>query len=201
MTIEVQDPVICTGETTALGLVSPIGSIQWEMSTDNVNFSPLSNETNSVLLTPVLTNTCSSVSIYYLRATLGDAPCASITTTSKTVTVTANPLAGAISADQTICQGDLPSAVSISGTLGSIEFWEIDTNPSFSNPVAFGSGLSSVSGSALGAIMQTSYIRVITSNGVCLDDTSSTLTINVVAPPTNTIALGDTCALEMCLES
>ena len=160
------------------------------MSTDNVNFSPLSNETNSVLLTPVLTNTGSSDSIYYFRATLGDAPCTSITTTSKTVTVTANPLAGAISADQTICQGDLPSAVSISGTLGSIEFWEIDTNPSFSNPVAFGSGLSSVSGSALGAIMQTSYIRVITSNGVCLDDTSGTLTINVVAPPTNTIALG-----------
>ena len=192
VTIEVQDQVICTGETTALGLVSPIGSIQWEMSTDNVNFSPLSNETNSVLLTPVLTNTGSSDSIYYFRATLGDAPCTSITTTSKTVTVTSNPLAGAISADQTICQGDLPSAVSISGTLGSIEFWEIDTNPSFSNPVAFGSGLSSVSGSALGAIMQTSYIRVITSNGVCLDDTSSTLTINVVAPPTNTIALGDT---------
>ena len=40
--------------------------------------------------------------------------------------------------------------------------------------------------------MQTSYVRVITSNGVCSDDTSGTLTINVVTPPTNTIALGDT---------
>ena len=192
VTIEIQDPVICTGETTALGLISPIGSIQWEMSTDNVNFSPLSNETNSVLLTPVLTNTSASDSTYYFRATLGNAPCNSITTSTKSVTVTANPVAGAISADQTICEGDVPSAVSVSGTLGSIEFWEIDTNASFTNPVAFGSGLSSVSGSSLGALMQTSYVRVITANGVCSNDTSGTLTINVIIPPSNTIAPGDT---------
>ena len=126
---------------------------------------------------------------------MGNAPCNSITTSTKSVTVTANPVAGAISADQTICEGDLPSAVSVSwGTLGNIEFWEIDTNASFANPVAFGSGLSSVSGSSLGALMQTSYVRVITSNGVCSNDTSGTLTINVITPPTNTIALGDTIA-------
>ena len=61
-----------------------------------------------------------------------------------------------MSSDQTICEGDVPSAVSISGTLGTIEYWEIDTLSSFATPVAFGSGLSSVSGSALGALTQTS---------------------------------------------
>ena len=80
------------------------------------------------------------MTLYTISEPRWDAPCNSITT-SKTVTVTANPVAGAISADQTICEGDLPSAVSISGTLGNIEFWEIDTNASFSNPVAFGSGV------------------------------------------------------------
>ena len=192
VTIEVQEPVICSGESTALGLVSPIGNIQWEMSTDNTNFTPVANGNNSVLLTPNLTNTSATDSVFYFRAVLGNAPCNSITTTSKIVTVTANPSAGIMSPDQTICEGDVPSAVSISGTLGTIEYWEIDTLSSFATPVAFGSGLSSVSGSALGALTQTSYVRVITSNGVCSNDTSSSLVINVVSSPTNSIAEGDT---------
>jgi hypothetical protein len=116
---------ICAGGQVELILSGQQGSVnKWQRSTDNVNWTDISNTTTS------LTETISSSGTYYYRVEVQTPSCGSaVTSSSKTITVTSGtpPVGGSVSSSA-------HSSTTNSGTLtlssytGTIVKWQKSTN-------------------------------------------------------------------------
>src|SRR5208282_5060254 len=73
------------GYSTTITLSSYTGTIQWQSSTDGINFSSISSATNATYPTPALTQTT------YYQAVVSSGACASSTSSVATVTVSTAP--------------------------------------------------------------------------------------------------------------
>ncbi|MGY0392706.1 LamG-like jellyroll fold domain-containing protein [Bizionia sp. KMM 8389] len=109
------DQVVCSGDmpTVLTGNASslqPSGSVsyQWEISTDNVNFSPISGAT-SQNYTP--TSSITSVT-HYRRTVVYTYNGVTCTGASNVITITPNATtAGTIGSNQTVCSGTIPATL------------------------------------------------------------------------------------------
>jgi len=107
------DQTICSGDDP-LGLSSTTdgsgsGTITyiWQSSTDNVSFNNIAGATLSTYDPPVQTQT-----MYFKRITISTLSGKACTSASNVVTITVNNVdAGVIAADQTICNGNDPAAL------------------------------------------------------------------------------------------
>jgi hypothetical protein len=116
---------ICAGGQVELTLSGQQGNVnKWQRSTDNVNWTDISNTTTS------LTETISSSGTYYYRVEVQTPSCGSaVTSSSKTITVTSGtpPVGGSVSSNA-------HSSTTNSGTLtlssytGTIVKWQRSTN-------------------------------------------------------------------------
>lgn len=116
---------ICAGGIVELSLSGYQGSVnKWQRSTDNINWTDISNTTST------LNETISSSGTYYYRAEVQTVGCGSaVYTTSKTITVTSGtpPVGGSVSSS-------VHSSTTNSGTLilssysGTIVKWQKSTN-------------------------------------------------------------------------
>ena len=116
---------ICSGGQVELILSGQQGNVnKWQRSTDNVNWTDISNTTTS------LTETISSSGTYYYRVEVQTPSCGSaVTSSSKTITVTSGtpPVGGSVSSNA-------HSSTTNSGTLtlssytGTIVKWQKSTN-------------------------------------------------------------------------
>ena len=116
---------ICAGGQVELILSGQQGNVnKWQRSTDNVNWTDISNTTTS------LTETISSSGTYYYRVEVQTPSCGSaVTSSSKTITVTSGtpPVGGSVSSNA-------HSSTTNSGTLtlssytGTIVKWQKSTN-------------------------------------------------------------------------
>ncbi|MFD0991064.1 choice-of-anchor D domain-containing protein [Mariniflexile jejuense] len=173
---------ICSGTSpTNITLSGHTGSIQWQVSSDNVSFSNISGATSTPLTS---TQMGTLTATRYYRAVVTNGSCAS--SNSNTVTVTVIPLSmgGTASTNQTICSGTSPSNISLSGHTGAIQ-WQVSTdNITFSNiSGATSTPLTSVQ---MGSLTATSYYRAVVTSGSCSSNNSNTITITVNATPTIT---------------
>lgn len=82
-------------------------------------------------------------------------------TGTATVTVSQPPVAGTLSGGGTICYGDAPGNLTLSGYTGSVLYWEKATNPAFTGAVTIVNSTNTLPGSALGTITQTTYVRAV----------------------------------------
>ncbi|UEG49902.1 hypothetical protein LK994_00255 [Ferruginibacter lapsinanis] len=103
-------------------------------------------------------------------------------TANGTITVNAAPSAGTVSSSQAICSGATPAQLSISATVGTIQ-WQVSTTDA-------NSGFSNIGGATTttytpGALTQTTYYRVIASVATCTSSTSNAVTITVNPLPSN----------------
>ena len=172
------DQTICSGaipsDFTLNGYFGDI--IKWQKSTDSSFSSPEDlNETGAVL--PGTAIGPLSVTTYF-RAVVqsGDNPIAY--SVYATVTVTPLAAAGFISEDQTICYNTQPSDLSLTGSVGTVQ-WEWSTdNVTFT---AINGATSAVlSGDLVGSLTQTTYFRAQLTSGSCSTATSDVITVTVV---------------------
>ena len=176
------------------------GVYQWESSTDNNTFTPISGAT-AASYTP--TNVPAGTT-YFRRSVQLLLPdqsgpyCTSTSTASVAITVTPALLAGTIAADQTVCAGTAAAPLtSIAATGGTGTFtyqWESSPDNTTWAPVAGATGETL----APGALTATTYFRRQALSGPCVA-LSNVVAINVV-PVLNggaiaadqTICAGDT---------
>ncbi|MFT3793883.1 T9SS sorting signal type C domain-containing protein [Flavobacterium sp.] len=100
-------------------------------------------------------------------------------TTTATTTVTVNPtsVAGAVSANQTICSGSQPANITIGASTGTIQ-WQSSTDNNTFNNIA-GQTTNTLSGATIGNLTATRYYRAVVTSGVCAAANSAVVTVTV----------------------
>ncbi len=177
---------ICNGGSTTLtqsGGTLGTGAV-WQWYSD-ANFTTtvggtLSSSNASLSVSPTSNTT------YYLRAINGTAPCSAnipaSTPSAVSVTVTVNPtsVGGTADANQTICSGDTPTTLNLTGNTGNIQWQSSADNNTFS---AIGSATGSTL--TLGSLTATTYYRAVVTSGVCSSVNSNVVTVTVNQPSVN----------------
>ena len=169
---------ICSGGQVELTLSGQQGNInKWQRSTDNVNWTNISNTTTS------LTETLNSAGTYYYRVEVQTPNCGgAVTSTAKTITVTAGtpPVGGSVSSAVHSTSTN-SGTLTLSGYTGTIVKWQRSVNDGVTwsdlvNTAATWSYSNQVDGTLYRAQLQ---------NGTC-GFTYSTAGVIVVAPFTQT---------------
>lgn len=116
---------ICAGGQVELTLSGQQGNVnKWQRSTDNVNWTDISNTTTS------LTETISSAGTYYYRVQVQTPNCGSaVNSDSKIITVTSGtpPVGGSVSSVN-LSSTTNSGSVTLSGYTGTIVKWQRSTN-------------------------------------------------------------------------
>jgi hypothetical protein len=167
---------ICTSTSpAALSLTGSVGSIQWQVSTNNSTWTNISGATSSTL-----TGTQMGVltSNRYYRAVLTSGTCTNATSNSILITVLQNPTVGTVTAAQTICQGSIPTQLFVGSTTGTIN-WQYSTdNVTFTTIPNTNSN--TLSSAAMGSLNVNTYYRVEATNSPCASVYSNSILITVV---------------------
>jgi hypothetical protein len=116
---------ICTGGQAELTLSGQQGNVnKWQRSTNNVNWTDISNTTTS------LTETISSAGTYYYRVEVQTPSCGSaVNSSSKTITVTSGtpPVGGSVSSAAHTTSTN-SGTLTLSGYTGTIVKWQRSVN-------------------------------------------------------------------------
>jgi hypothetical protein len=174
------DQTICgnTMPSASITLASSTGSIQWQMSTTSstTGFNNINGATTTSLLPSQVGNLNTTT---YIRAVVTNGICTSAYSNVVTITITAGASTGTVSADQTICSNTTPSDLSISNSVGSIQ-WQSSTTSStsgFTNIV--GATSATLLGSTIGNLSVTTYYRALLSYNSCTPISSNVITVTV----------------------
>jgi len=184
---------LCSGATPTplTNTTSPSGgtgtySYQWESSLDNATWTAISGATGADYAPGPLTTTT------YFRRQVTSGPCGPVYSPAATLTVLPTLLAGSIAADQTICAGATPSALSsnsnASGGTGTYSYqWE--SSPDNSTWTAIGGATSSTF--APGSLTATTYFRrrVTSGTGTCSTAISNVVAVTVQPLVTPTVSI------------
>jgi hypothetical protein len=178
---------ICSGQTPSnITLTGNTGTIQWQVSTDNNNFTNISGATASSL-TSAQMGALPATRFY--RAVVTSGACSSVNSPVVTVTVSPPSVAGTVSANQTICSGQTPSNITLAGNTGTIQ-WQVSTdNNNFTN--ISGATASQLTSAQMGALTATRFYRAVVTSGSCSSVNSSVVTVTVNALPTVTTTVSN----------
>jgi hypothetical protein len=138
--------------TTSIGTVNPL------------NYVPSNGDKITVVMTS--SETCTSVN----------------PVTSNEITMTVDPVTDggtAAGSDQTICDGATPANIFLTGSVGGVLRWEKDDNHSFGSPETIGVTSTTLLGSVIGALTETTYFRAVVKSGVCSLEYSNDAKITV----------------------
>lgn len=134
---------ICYGTTPAnIILTGSTGSIQWQVSTDNVVFTPISGATSSTLSSMQMGSLAATT---YYRAQVTSGVCSPVNSAAVTVTVRPQFTSGAIeTTGQSICYNTSPgvfgSLAPATGGDNNITYqWQSSTNATFTSSVTINS--------------------------------------------------------------
>ena len=156
---------ICFGsQPTSLTLAGNVGSIQWQSSSDNVTFTSISGETSNTLSGATIGNL--NVTKYF-RALVNNGVCNSVFSNVISIQITPLSVGGTVSNDQIICFGTNPNDLILSGNVGSVLMWQKSTDSNFTSPINIANTNSTLIGTAIGIITETTYIRAVVQNGSC----------------------------------
>ena len=169
---------ICSGTSVTFTATPTNGgsgpSYQWKLNGSNVgtNSATYSNSglANGNIVSCVMTS---------------NASCASPTTaTSNSVSMTVDQTSagGTAASDQIIYSGQNPASISASGITGSVTKWQSSLDNFFAAPSDIAVASSTLLGSQMGALSQTTYYRAVVANGTCPSANSSYVTITVAQP-------------------
>jgi hypothetical protein len=187
---------ICFGTTPATLSMSgtSTGTLQWQYSNDNLTW--INTGTSTSTLTSAQMGILSSNRYYRLVATSGI--CAPIISNIVMVTVVSNPQGGTAQSNQTICAGTVPSPITVTGYIGSLQ-WQVSANGSTLWSNISGATTSTLSSAQIGVLNATRYYRVLVVNSPCAATVYSnviTITVNspsiagFISPSTQDICLG-----------
>lgn len=115
---------VCAGSNRTLSISGQNGSVQWQSSTDNQNWSNVAGQTGTSYTATNLTQTT------YFRCLVSNAAC-SMNSSTATVTVLSQPVAGTISGATSVCAGVNSTTLTANGYNGSIQWQTALPNGSF----------------------------------------------------------------------
>lgn len=91
-----------------------------------------------------------------------------LTATAETiVTINPAPLAGALSANQTVCFSFEPEAINLIGNTAPVLYWQRSDQATFANAITINNSTTTLSSSEAGEIIGTTYFRAAVGNGLC----------------------------------
>ena len=162
---------VCAGDNATISVANYSGcTIQWQSSTNNINFTDISGATNATYITPDLTSTT-----YYRAVVSNNGNCLSANSTVATVIVNQPPQTPVITTNNTsICQGQSTTLnANSSGCIGCSYTWSPAT------------GLNTTTGTSVSANPTSTQNYTVTASNACLPNaTSSPVTITVNPLPT-----------------
>jgi hypothetical protein len=179
---------ICSNTIQAMTVSGSATTYTWSSTIPSVLYTdasatvPYSAGTNA---STVYLNTASTTTV---TVTGTNTTTGCVNTANSVMTVTA-AIAGTASSDQTICPGNIPANISVSGFSPSVSRWEYATDFSFTSGLtAIASSASSVLTSAqMGALSSTRYFRAVVINGACTSYSNViTITVSPVSAGTAT---------------
>jgi hypothetical protein len=183
---------ICSGSSPAnITLSGNTGNVvKWQRSTVN-DFS------SAVTDIPVASNTLNGATnignltiTTYFRAVVKSGSCPEANSTVVTVTVDPASVGGTVGTSQSICIGNTPADITLTGNTGSVVKWQRSTTSNFSGGVTdMANTTSTLTGSAIGALYQATYFRAVVKSGACNAVNSSDVTISVTSNADNTVTL------------
>ena len=174
---------ICSGSSTSITLSGHTGTIQWQSSTDNTNFSDIGDQTTTSLSTGNLTATT------YYRAKLTSGSCDPAYSSTATVTVDPTSVGGTVAASSTTICYNSATTISVSGHTGNIK-WQKKTTGDWIDISGTASSFETEN-----LTTTTSYRAVVTS-GVCTSSNSSVTTVSITPASVGGTASAD--ASELC---
>ncbi|HLW29217.1 MAG TPA: gliding motility-associated C-terminal domain-containing protein, partial [Brumimicrobium sp.] len=147
------------------------GVIEWESSVDEgVSWSTIANTTTTENYLNL------SETVWY-RALIDGGVCMDRYTDTAYIIVSPNSVSGVLAVDTALCEGE-PYTLTLSGNVGPVTSWEYSTGQN--NWVTINTTDSSYTVSS--ALNSTSY-RVIVKNGICDEDTTNTVFVDVYPSP------------------
>lgn len=180
------DQSICSGTQPAnIILTGSTGTIQWQLSTDNVLFSNISGATATTLTSAqmgVLTTTT-----YYRAVVTGG--CGVVNSSVVTVTVSPATVGGTVLSDATVCSGNNSTVLTLTGYTGSVIKWQSSTMQSFNSPVDIANITNSLT---VTNITTTTYYRAVVQSGGCAVANSAHVKLTVLNSPNGGTLSGGT---------
>ena len=182
------DATVCSGSNSGtLTLAGQAGAIlRWESSIDNFVTIVIIANTTTTQAYSNLTQTTK------YRAVVQNGVCTAANSSPATITVNNATVAGAVTADATVCSGLNSGTLTLAGHTGNILRWE----SSIDNFVTIVMIANITNSQAYSNITQTTKYRAVVQSGTCTSANSSPATITVLAPATPvasgaTMTLGD----------
>jgi gliding motility-associated-like protein len=160
---------VCYGtNTTTLTLSENVGTVQWQSSTDNVNFTTLTGETSQIYIANNLTQTT------YYRTLVTSGVCSVATSSVATIAVSPSSVPGTISGATEVCYGSNSTQLTLSGNVGNV-VWQSSTDNSVFTTIPNATALTYTATN----LTTTTYFRVAVSSGVCSAANSAAASIIV----------------------
>ncbi len=169
---------VCSGaNTTLLTLTDQVGNIEkWQYSTDNITYN------DTAITTATLTAENLTQTTYY-RAVVKSGSCGNQYSDVATITVAADANAGILNGSKTVCYGSNSTLLTLTGQVGNIIKWQSSTTNDFSANIT---DITNINDNYTAVnLTQTTYYRVVVSNGVCSSVNSNIVEITVM--PTITV--------------
>lgn len=163
---------VCPGtNSTTFTLSGYTGSIvKWQSSLDNFStVDDIINTTTSLTATNLTSTT-------QFRAVIESGSCASVNSSTATVTVTPVSVGGIVAGSATACPGTNSTTLTLSGHTGAVVKWQSSTDD-FS-AVVTDIANTSTSLTATNLVVATGY-RAVVSNGGCTSANSTTATVTI----------------------
>ncbi|WP_298152444.1 PA14 domain-containing protein [Flavobacterium sp.] len=170
--------VICSGaNSTTLTATGTVGAIQWQSSTNNINFVDISGATSATFTITNLTSTT------FYRMMVGGGACTPVFSPSVNMVVGPSPIGGTTSGGATICSVINSTTLTLTGYNGSIQWQSSLDNITFNDIT----GATATTYTAIN-IAATTYYRAKITNIFCPAAYSTVSTLVFSAPIAGTIS-------------
>ena len=166
---------VCYGNNSgSVTLSGQTGSVsKWQFSTDGGStWTDITNTATSQSYSSLIVTT-------RYRAVITNGACTAVSTAS---IITVSPLSvGGSAPDQLICTGSTPANIVLTGNVGSVVKWQRSTDSTFpgNRTTDITNTSTTLPGSTIGALTQTTYVRAVVQSSPCAAVNSSVITISV----------------------
>ncbi|MXN92459.1 T9SS sorting signal type C domain-containing protein [Flavobacterium sp. Sd200] len=102
-----------------------------------------------------------------------------VKTGTATVIIEQPPIPGSITGATTVCTGDTPPTLTLTGYIGSIVRWERASTYGFASPTTIANTTATLPGSSIGAITSTVYVRALVHSATYADEYTTPVALMV----------------------